>query len=93
MTSRTGRRKKPTSYAPAVMGVILLALFGVLLGLRLGRSWALAVPLAIGLTMAFGLSFAGDDLSDTPVVFLVVLTTAAIGAGIAVRRVRGARAS
>jgi hypothetical protein len=63
---------------------------GLLAGLLLGRSWAIALPAAAGAGFLALSLLVGVDLRDSPTAFLVLISTVAVAVGVLVRR-RGER--
>lgn len=63
--------------------LILAISVGVGAGIR--RWWALLLPLTVGYVSAAVVSMSGHGLGDTPIPFLVTMSTLAMAAGILVR--------
>jgi len=64
--------------------VVLVVAVGV--GAGVGRWWAMALPLVLGTIVAALLVAGGNSLADTPIAFIVLVATAAIGVGVFLRR-------
>ena len=63
---------------------VVLAFIGV--GAYWRRSWTLALPIAAGSLAAVLMAASGHGLGDTPIPFLVILSTVATAVGIVLRR-------
>ena len=75
------------------MTLILVALAFLGIGASLQRWWTLALPVSVGGLAAVALAASGHGLGDTPIPFLIILSTAATAGGIVLRRsLAGSRA-
>ena len=68
-----------------LMTVILILAIAVRVGAAIRRWWALLLPLLVGCVSAAVVSMSGHGLADTPIPFLVVTATLAMGIGILLR--------
>ena len=66
-----------------IAGLVAAAL---LVGLLLARWWAVALPAAIAVGFVLVSLITGLSLGDSPVAFLAVITTLAVGVGVLGRR-------
>jgi hypothetical protein len=57
------------------MTIILTLAVAVLAGVLIQSRWALLVPLAFGACVAAAITATGHSLNDTPIPFLVVVST------------------
>ena len=57
------------------MTIILILAVALLAGVIFQSRWALFLPLACGACVAFAIAVTGHGLSDTPIPFLVVVST------------------
>jgi hypothetical protein len=57
------------------MTIILLLVTALVAGTILQSRWALLLPLAFGAGVAFAIAATGHGLGDTPIPFLVVVST------------------
>ena len=57
------------------MTIILILAVALAAGLVIQRRWALLLPLACGVGVAVAIVATGRGLSDTPIPFLVVVST------------------
>jgi len=62
-----------------VFGLVLL--FSILSGFYFRSLWLLLAPLALGSAAAAVILVNGHGLGDTPIIFLVILATLAMGGG------------
>ena len=68
------------------MTLILVALAFLGIGASLQRWWTLALPVSAGGLAAVALVATGRGLGDTPIPFLIILSTAATAGGVVLRR-------
>jgi len=66
--------------------LVLALSVGVGFGVR--RWWTLALPVSMGLITAAGLALRGYPLDDTPLPFLAIASTIAVGGGVLLGRRR-----
>ena len=59
--------------------IILILSIALVTGVILQSRWALLVPLGLGITAAFAIAATGHPLGDTPIPFLVVVSTLSHG--------------
>jgi hypothetical protein len=57
------------------MTIILILALALIAGMLFRSRWALFLPLAIGACLALAIVASGHGLSDTPIPFLVVVST------------------
>jgi hypothetical protein len=57
------------------MTIILILSIALVAGVIVQNRWALLLPLGFGLTAAFVIAATGHPLGDTPIPFLVVVST------------------
>jgi hypothetical protein len=69
------------------MTMILILAVALAVGVSIQSRWAMVLPVAVGIVAALAVALTGNDLSDTPIPFLVVICTLAI-AGARVARSR-----
>ena len=58
-----------------LMTIILILVIALAAGVIIQSRWALVLPLAFGACVAVALAVTGHGLSDTPIPFLVVVST------------------
>jgi hypothetical protein len=63
------------------MTIILILTVALVAGAIMRSRWALLIPLALGIVAAIAVAATGHGLGDTPIPFLVVVSTLAIGGG------------
>jgi hypothetical protein len=63
------------------MTMILVVAAALALGASLRSRWTLLLPLAAGLAAAAAVAVTGNDLRDTPLPFLIAISTLALAAG------------
>jgi hypothetical protein len=68
------------------MTLFVLMLVGAAAGLRVGRWWMTGRPLALGAVWGLLLVATGDRLTDSPIAFVVGVSTVAVAAGVAFGR-------
>ena len=71
------------------MTIILVLAIALLVGAAVQSRWVLLLPLGIGAGAAFAIAATGHGLGDTPVPFLVIVSTLVMlgGQGLRSRRV------
>jgi len=71
------------------MTIILILALALAAGLGLQNRWALLLPLGLGAAVASALAATGHALGDTPIPFLVVVSTLVMvgGQGLRSRRI------
>ncbi len=57
------------------MTIILILVVALVAGMILKNRWALLLPLAVGACAAFVVASTGHSLNDTPIPFLVAVST------------------
>jgi hypothetical protein len=57
------------------MTIILILAIALLVGAAIQSRWALLLPLGIGAGAAFAIAATGHGLADTPIPFLVIVST------------------
>jgi hypothetical protein len=57
------------------MTIILILAVALLCGVIIRSRWALLLPLVLGTCVAFAMAAAGHSLGDTPIPFLVIVST------------------
>lgn len=57
------------------MSIILILAIALVAGVIIQSRWALLLPLGIGVCVAFAIAATGHALGDTPIPFLVVVST------------------
>ena len=57
------------------MSIILVLTVALVAGMIVQSRWALLLPLGIGAGVALAIAATGHDLGDTPIPFLVVVST------------------
>jgi hypothetical protein len=62
------------------MTLILILLIALAVGVKIHSRWVMLLPVAVGALAGTVLTMTGHDLSDTPILFLVVMTTIAVAA-------------
>jgi hypothetical protein len=67
------------------MTIALILALSVCVGVGVQRWWALVLPTLIGAVSAAAISLSGHGLSDTPLPFVVVTATIAVGVGVLLR--------
>ena len=68
------------------MTLSLVVLAFVAIGARVQRWWTLALPVSVGCLAAVAMLASGHGLGDTPIPFLIILSTAATAGGVVLRR-------
>lgn len=68
------------------MSILLIVIAGLVVGAVIPSRWMLTAPIAIGAAALIGMAANGHGIADTPVPFLIVGATLAIGSGRFVRR-------
>ena len=68
------------------MTLFLIVLAFVAIGARVQRWWTLALPVSVGCLAAVLIVASGHGLQDTPIPFLVILSTVATAGGVVLRR-------
>jgi len=71
------------------MTIILVLAIALLVGAAVQSRWVLLLPLGIGAGAAFAIAATGHGLGDTPIPFLVIVSTLVMlgGQGLRSRRV------
>lgn len=67
------------------MSIILILAVALVTGMIIQSRWALLLPLAFGSSAAVAIAATGHGLSDTPIPFLVVVSTLVMLGGQGVR--------
>jgi hypothetical protein len=67
------------------MSIILILAVALVTGMLFQSRWALLLPLACGASVAVAIAATGHSLSDTPIPFLVVVSTLVMLGGQGVR--------
>lgn len=57
------------------MTIILILTIALVAGVMVQSRWALLLPLGLGVGVAFAIAATGHGLGDTPIPFLVVVST------------------
>ena len=57
------------------MSIILVLTVALAVGLLIHQRWVLLLPIAVGASVAAAIALSGRGLSDTPIPFLVVVST------------------
>jgi hypothetical protein len=57
------------------MSIILILAVALVTGMIVQSRWALLLPLGCGISIAIAIAATGHGLSDTPIPFLVVVST------------------
>jgi hypothetical protein len=57
------------------MTIILILAVALVAGVIIQSRWALLLPLGLGASVAFAMAATGHGLGDTPIPFLVVVST------------------
>ena len=65
--------------------MILVAAAALALGASLRSRWTLLLPLGAGLAAAAAVALTGNDPGDTPIPFLIAISTLAVAAGMIAR--------
>ena len=73
------------------MTIILIPAIALAAGVIIQSRWALLLPLAVGACVAFAIAATGHAIDDTPIPFLVVVSTLVMVGGQGLRS-RGPRA-
>jgi hypothetical protein len=67
------------------MTIALILALSVGVGAGIRRWWVLALPISIGAVGAAAISLSGHGLEDTPIPFIVLMATVAVGVGVLLR--------
>ena len=67
------------------MTIALILALSVCVGVGIRRWWAPVLPVSLGAVSAAAISLSGHGLGDTPIPFIVVAATAAVGVGVLLR--------
>jgi hypothetical protein len=67
------------------MSIILVLVVALVAGVGIRSRWALLIPLGIGSSVALALAATGHSLIDTPLPFLIVVSTLVMVGGQGVR--------
>jgi len=67
------------------MTITLILALSVLVGMTIRRWWALVLPMLIGAVSAAVITLTGHGLQDTPIPFLMITATFAVGIGVLLR--------
>jgi hypothetical protein len=57
------------------MAIILVLAVALVCGMTIQSRWALLLPLVLGVSVAIAIAVTGHRLGDTPIPFLVVVST------------------
>jgi hypothetical protein len=68
------------------MTIALVLLLSVAVGASIRRWWTLWLPVSIGAIGAVAIAGSGESLGDTPIPFVVVTATIAMGVGVLLTR-------